>query len=181
MERTQETFIDIAGYEGMYQIGTQGTVISLERERGGKGNCTYYTVQREMIQATNKFGYVSVRLTNEIGVHKKIDIHRLVALNLIDNPFNKPQVNHIDGDKSNNQVDNLEWTTQAENMAHAKAMGLMPRGESHWKSILTKKQVMVIKDLISTDMFSNIQIGTLVETSPKTISKIKTGVRWAHV
>jgi hypothetical protein len=58
------------------------------------------------------------------GIRHNFQIHRLVAATYIDNPLNKPQVNHIDGNKSNNHVSNLEWVTQSENIRHAINTGL---------------------------------------------------------
>ena len=181
MKDTTEEFIDIQGYEGQYQIGTRGTVISLEREKSGKGNSTYHMPQRALTTQTNKSGYVSLKLIDMYGVAKKIDVHRLVALNWIDNPLDKPQVNHIDGNKSNNSIENLEWNTAAENMAHASMMGLMVRGEKHWKTSLTKKQVTDIKRIVETGLFTNNEIAEKVGTNPVNISRIKNGKRWAHI
>lgn len=181
MERKKETFIDIEGYDGLYQVGTQGTVVSLGRDKVGKGNSTYHTPERVLTESTNKFGYVSVSLTDDYGYHKKIDIHRLVALNHIPNPENKPQVNHIDGVKSNNNIDNLEWCTQAENSAHAAMMGLVPRGENHCRAIFTKEQVLMMKKLIGFGGLTNVQIAEVFGTTQSNVSRIKTGSRWAHL
>jgi hypothetical protein len=70
-----------------------------------------------------KLGYHSVDLWRN-NYMKRLKVHRMVALAFIDNPLNKPQVNHIDGDKNNNKVSNLEWTTAKENSQHAYATGL---------------------------------------------------------
>ena len=73
---------------------------------------------------TAEKGKISLLATNlEVGV-KTFTIHKLVASNYIDNQYNKPQVNHIDGNKSNNHVSNLEWVTQSENIRHAINTGL---------------------------------------------------------
>lgn len=71
-------------------------------------------------------------------------IHRLVALAWIPNPFNFPEINHKDGDKSNNSVSNLEWCTHAENMAHAKATKLMHFGARTGNSVIDEVQALTI-------------------------------------
>ena len=72
----------------------------------------------------SKNGYYSVSLSIKKGKQKRFLIHRLVAKHFINNLQNKPQVNHIDGDKSNNHTDNLEWVTAKENVRHAYEIGL---------------------------------------------------------
>ena len=74
-------------------------------------------------------GYMRLYIKNKYGAFVCIPIHRLVAMRFIPNPENKPQVNHIDGNKENNCVENLEWASNLENAHHAMAHGLMP----HWK------------------------------------------------
>lgn len=70
------------------------------------------------------FGYHLVGITDDFGVRRNVRVHRLVALAFIDNPLNKPYVNHIDGNKLNNHYTNLEWCTDSENMHHAFDNGL---------------------------------------------------------
>lgn len=91
-------------------------------------------------------GYYRVTLCNK-GLNKNIHIHRLVASAFIDNPINLPIVNHIDGDKLNNSVENLEWCTFAHNNKHACDTGLKsgPKGEKSGTSKLTWKQVRWIR------------------------------------
>lgn len=79
------------------------------------------------------------------GKTKRFLIHRLVALAFIDNPLNKPQVNHIDGNPSNNDMDNLEWCTQSENMKHAFRTGLQTPNITNAK--LTKKNIFEIFEM----------------------------------
>lgn len=74
----------------------------------------------------NGQGYISVQITM-YGKTTRVSVHRLVAFKFVENPDNKPFVNHIDGEKQNNYYKNLEWVTHQENMTHAKHAGLLRR------------------------------------------------------
>lgn len=123
-----EMWKDINGYEGYYQISNEGNVRSLDRFDG------VHDRQGTIIKPSLKQnGYLQVGLRKH-STRKWIGIHRLVAIHFIENPDNKPQVNHIDGNKQNNNVENLEWVTAKENQNHATRMGFrnnMPKGEKH--------------------------------------------------
>lgn len=80
------------------------------------------------------------------GKRKIIPVHRMVALAFIPNIQNKPQINHKDGNKENNNVDNLEWCTNSENQLHAFKNGLQKGNFSHHNSKLTLEQVLYIKN-----------------------------------
>ena len=119
-----EEWKDIEEYEGMYQVSNYGNVKSLARQRrNSKG---VYMQKEKLLSLTNtSTGYKKVELVKN-GKKKSYKVHRLVAMAFIDNPENKPQVNHIDGNKTNNHVDNLEWVTSSENSIHAYKTGLNP-------------------------------------------------------
>lgn len=105
----KEIWRDIEGYEGLYQVSSFGRVKSFYTNRILKG----YQIAS---------GYLGLRLyKNNIGSMNTI--HRIVAEAFIPNPENKPQVNHIDEDKTNNRVDNLEWVTAKENINHGTRTG----------------------------------------------------------
>lgn len=109
----KEIWKDIKGYEGLYQISNLGRVKSLPRAY----RCVFSTKEIIMKPSTNIAGYLQINLNSE-GNLKNYKIHRLVAEAFIPNPENKPQVNHIDEDKTNNLASNLEWVTAKENNNH---------------------------------------------------------------
>lgn len=96
---------------------------------------------------STKYGYLEVGLYID-GKHKHCSIHRLVAEAFIPNPDGKPQVNHLNGIKTDNRVENLEWCTNAENHRHAYAAGLQiaPQGEDSCRSKLTNEQARYVRD-----------------------------------
>ena len=103
-----EIWKDINGYEGKYQVSNLGRVKSLARFRVGKSGSNTRMPEQLLKQSITKDGYKRVGLRN--GYRQKyFFIHRLVAQAFIPNPDNLPQVNHIDENKANNCVDNLEW------------------------------------------------------------------------
>lgn len=104
-----EQFKDVKGYEGLYKVSENGVIIRLDtnKEIGKRrGN-----------------GYTLTKLFKN-GENKTMSVHRIVAEAFIPNPEGKPCVNHIDGDKTNNHVSNLEWVTYSENTSHAFQTGL---------------------------------------------------------
>nr|DAZ45565.1 MAG TPA: homing endonuclease [Caudoviricetes sp.] len=102
---------DIKNYEGVYQINNIGQVKSLKRN----------IILKPKI---NRQGYYEYQLYKKGEKSTTISAHRLVAIHFIPNPFNLPVVNHIDGDKANNKVENLEWCTYSHNNKHAYDTGL---------------------------------------------------------
>lgn len=120
-----EEWRDVVGYEGLYQVSNLGNVKSLDRLvicedgfiRRMKGGLLKQQINR---------GYMNVRLYKN-GVGKTVKVHRAVAMAFIDNNEKKPTVNHKDGNKTNNCVDNLEWFTHKEQTRHAIETGLKKR------------------------------------------------------
>lgn len=113
----------VKGFEGIYHVSSCGRVRSLDRAK--KRDFSGRRVDgRIMTASLNKKGYLTVHLSKDTK-ERRIPVHRLVAQAFIPNPDAKEQVNHIDGDKQNNNVGNLEWVTNEENMAHAIAHGLI--------------------------------------------------------
>lgn len=114
---------------------------------------------------------------------KHYGIHRLVALSFIPNLENKPQVNHIDGDKEDNKIDNLEWVTNSENQQHAVYTGLREgvKGEDNHNSILTEENVREIYRLYSTDKHSMEELSSRFNISVTNIYNIVSRNMWKHI
>lgn len=112
----KEIWKDITGYEGHYQVSNLGSVRSMNKIAKGKNNSSKFFKGR-ILQPSLSEGYLSVGLCKN-GKQSTIRVHRLVAKTFIPNPENKRTVNHIDENKLNNNVENLEWATDKENCNH---------------------------------------------------------------
>lgn len=104
-----EIWKDIENYEGLYQVSNFGRVKSLKNGRWGTG-------KERILKATDDgWGYLQINLCKN-RKRENFKVHRLVAESFIENPNNLPEVNHIDENKTNNRVENLEWCTNAYNI-----------------------------------------------------------------
>lgn len=99
-------FTDVPGYEGLYIADKNGRIFKL------------------MQQGTHGKGYKVISLTNDKGQSEQQLVHRVIAKTFLSNPSNKPHINHRNGKKDDNRVDNLEWATASENRQHAFDIGL---------------------------------------------------------
>lgn len=130
----EEIWKDIKGYKGLYQVSNLGRVKSLERYQQNHSKLQKVEEKLKTIH-TKSNGYQYVQLYKD-NIMKNLHIHRLVAQAFIPNPENKPQINHIDGNKQNNNIDNLEWSTSNENNKHKWDIGLQKPSKK--QSIITK-------------------------------------------
>lgn len=134
-----EIWKDLVGYEGLYQVSTLGNVRSVDRiERCG----SFFRRRKGTLlkQSINRGGYCQVHL-NKDGNGCSKEVHRLIAKTFIENKYDLPEVNHIDCDKTNNSVDNLEWVSREDNTKHAMEHDLKPHGDRHKSSKLRQSQV----------------------------------------
>ena len=113
----EEIWKDISGYEGLYQVSNLGRIKSLERDYIAANGSVRHIYEHYLKQAVTKKGYLRVTLLNN-GQRCTKQVHRLVAEAFLENPENKPQVDHISGNKQLNIVSNLRWTTNKENCSN---------------------------------------------------------------
>lgn len=176
-----EEWRDIPGYEGCYQVSSIGRVRSVRRSRPGR-----------LMKLSNRRGYRQVGLTKD-DTYKAPPVHRLVLAAFV-GP-SKLQVNHIDCDKANNRLENLEYCTPQENIAHAirndrflkgdKSPSRLhperlPRGENNKQAKLTERQVREIRNLIEQKV-RGPKIARAYGISAMTVTQIKYRRIWAHV
>lgn len=172
----KEEWKEIKGFEGAYMISNTGKVLSIPR-RGTKQ-------RKPALRALslNHDGYVKVRLLYK-GKDETARVHRLVAEAFIPNPEGKETVNHIDGNKENNNVDNLEWADRHEQMLHAYKHNLkMPmRGAENPLSKLTKEQIEAIRKeyVRQSKEHGTVALGEKYGVNNATIGLIVRGVTYA--
>ena len=125
-------------------------------------------------------GYLQDSITDKNGKNRFIQRHRLVAIAFIDNPNNLPQVNHKDGNKLNNIIENLEWVTASENIKHAFDIGIKNlKGEKNNMAKLNMDIVNEIRELANTDI-TLTKIAKLYNISIATVSLIVARKRWNY-
>lgn len=118
-----EIWKDISGYEGYYQVSSLGNVKSLERiAKCNNSSKRIITEKLLKIYQYKKHLYNYIVLSKN-GVNKKYKLHRIIAKGFIENKYNLPFINHIDGVRTNNKIENLEWCTHSHNMKHKFIIG----------------------------------------------------------
>lgn len=149
LEVRMEIWKDIDRYPGLYQISNLGRVRSLPRVRTTPFGSYMYR-GKIMSQHIDNQGYPKISLGHKKN-KKDVFVHRLVSTYFIPNPEDKPEVNHRNGIKSDNRVENLEWCTRLENQRHAEDKGLVVRPS---KQVLTEAHRSEYKGVIATSLDS---------------------------
>lgn len=174
-----ENWKQITGFEGRYSISDQGRIKS-------------YFFTNYLHCADNGNGYKFIYL-HKNGIGKRFYVHRLVAIEFIPNPENKPQVNHKDCNKANNFADNLEWVTIEENRCHAvynKRFHSTPYqklqtsiGSSGTKSHFSKLNDEAVKEIRKLKLtgISNKRIGLMYNVNRETVGYLLRGKTWKHI
>lgn len=163
------TFKDIPGWGNRYKITKCGKIWS--------------NLKNRFLSLVIIHGYQKIEL-NYKGKSKQFFVHRLVCQCFLDNPENKSQVNHINGIKTDNRLENLEWCTPSENQKHMYRTGLRSQlGSKHNNSILTEDIVLIMRDLWRTNEYSLTDLSKIFDLNKGTIwdAVSEKGKGWRHV
>lgn len=163
---------------GDYEVRENGDVIGLSGRKSGQ----------KLTKSGHPQGYHMVSL-RQYGSHRflKCYLHRVVAYHFLDNPNDLPEINHIDGNKQNNAVENLEWCTRKENARHALETGLFDnikilnaKGEKNPRAKLTEDEVLDIRWLYGLGV-SMANLAREWGLNPATIHEVVRRKSWAHI
>jgi hypothetical protein len=167
----EEVWKDIKDFEGLYQVSNLGNVKRLK----SKGVLN----ERLIGSSIDRYGYVK-RVLCKNGKMFHFTEHRLVGVTFIDNPENKSTINHINGIKTDNTVENLEWSTNLENKQHAIKTGLTNlKGINHGRCKLTEEQVLEIKKIGFSQ--TRMSLSKKYGVARITISRIIKKENWNHI
>ena len=175
-----EQWKEVSGYEGYYEVSNLGRVRTIERIVQGK----LAPMRMKPIYlkcGLNSNGYPAVEFCKN-GKQKKYSVHRLVAEAFIPKIEGKNLINHKNGIKTDNRVENLEWCTSQENIRHAFDSGLKVgvNGERHGQSKLTVTQVHELRSMIESGL-SQRKIAKHFGITQAAVSLINKGKNWNHI
>lgn len=180
MDSKPEEWQWVVGYEGHYKISNEGRVFSASRAITAPSNRKRFLVgkiMRARISPQDGGCYIVLSKNNR---RKTVKVHRLVAIAFIPNPENKKTVNHIDGNRSNNRIENLEWATFSENGLHSCRVLRKNIGSNHASHKLSENDIPVIfsrkKDGVSTS-----EIASAFGVCSDSIRRVLDKRTWRHV
>ena len=177
----KEEWRDIPNFEGYYQASSLGNIRSVERTVVHKDGKVTVFRGKVLKQKINYKGYAVVYLSKNCKKYSSL-VHRLVAFAFIKNPKDHPQINHINGAKEDNRIENLEWCTNQQNCAHAHEIGIVngAKGERVGTSKLKRHEVLFIIDSYP-NQFSAKEICALFNMHRGEPSVIRRGKSWKHM
>ena len=170
-----EEWKEINGYDGLYLVSDHGRFKSFHQKEYKHKPADFFIWGH-----INEKGYKVISLTKD-NKAKEYRAHRLIAEAFVPNPKIKPEVNHIDGNKINNRVDNLEWVTGKENIRHAYEAGLSNNfGSKHHFAKLTEEDVIKIRNMYLNGV-SSPKIASIYDMNKRTIMRLINRKTWKHV
>lgn len=180
-----EIWRSVASLEHSHEVSSLGRLRTVARDveyyHGTYGTMVVRKLRSKPVTLRkDKDGYIMANLSLEKSKTLTVKVHRLVAQAFIANTYDKPQVNHIDGDKTNNRVENLEWVTNYENRIHALETGLHASGSRSPHAMMTEAQILVIKERIAAGD-RNVDIAKDFGVSHKYISGIRHSHSWSRL
>lgn len=162
----EEIWKPVTGYEGLYEVSNLGRVKSLRNN----------IIMKDFL--SNK-GYKLIKLSKE-KARKAYSIHRLLAQAFISNKENKKYINHLNGIRNDNNINNLEWVTGRENNLHTSRIMKRNTGETHGSAKLKKKDILEIRIMLRNNIPHSI-ITEEYGIVSSTISYINQRKTWRHV
>lgn len=178
-----EVWKPVIGFEKQYEVSSLGKIRNLDKNITSKLGKMVLIKGKLLKPGLDKDGYVRMRFClgskqNDI-VGKSIGVHIVVAMAFINNPLNKPLINHKNGIKTDNRIDNLEWCTSSENVQHAYDTGLAcsKKGEKCHKSKLKEDDIVSIRN--STKSYNELSVYYNVTVSA--IRLIIQRKNWKHI
>lgn len=184
---SNEIWLPVKNYENFYHISNMGRLKILDRvcwKSNKKKDVTKFKCERLSAGVPNDKGYPQHILINENSDKWTRMIHLIVAEHFIPNPENKPQVNHKNGIKTDNRVENLEWVTAKENSQHAYETGLTKAifGDNHYQAKINSKKAMEIKLLLKNKNNRTLQeIADICNVNRSIVKNISQNSTWKHI
>ena len=177
----QEIWLPIPGYEGFYEASCLGLIRSVSRFAQRSNGAKFKKHGRILAPQWANRRYASVSISVN-GLIKTVPVHRLVARTFVPNPLCLSEVNHIDGQRSNNAASNLEWVSRAQNNDHAIKTGLKPPvlGSRHGMAKLSEDQVIEIRKLRSSGV-KGVDVARIFNITPQAVSEIHRKKYWTHI
>lgn len=167
-----EEWRPIPNYEGLYETSNRGRMVSLRANRG--------KMRRKILKTPpGNRGYLQVNLYRD-GKPRVHNVHRLVAIAFLPKPPNCDVVRHLDGNPRNNNLENLAWGTQKDNVDDTVRCGRTPKGERHWNSNLRDEDILEIRQWDAVGI-PRKDIGENKGISRSEVGNIATGRSWKHL
>ena len=177
-----EIWKDIPNYYELYQGSNLNRIKSLERWITTKLGFKRFIKEKILHEWVVGSGYRQIGLFKNNKL-KFFYVHRILAQIFLPNPLNLPEVNHKNGIKTDNKIENLEWVSKSENMQHAHKIGLIVRepGEKNYNKKLNNEQVLEIRKMYATGNYSQRKLGEIFKVDRGNIHYITSRKTWSNI